>query len=290
MIDEAGKIRDAHAPEAGQQKDLFFCQNTNDLEIAFVLMEEMSEQVITIHCSQPDQYSDKRKGDIATAINNGKKNRLANTITAVRFGTSWSENVINNLPFIQKFPNLHQLDVGGASTAVIVASGPSLEKNVSTLSELQESVFVISALRSLPTLQSAGVKPDLVIQLDAENYQAAAEAASQDFEIRNLLLELNVNPAFFNLKADRKFWSLSRLFYDVHDHFGSKPTPFDSPSVSIYSLLLSLHLGFKNICFVGQDLAANGHQQYASESSSLLPKHHQISSFDIETQGLRVAL
>ncbi|MEK9570811.1 MAG: hypothetical protein VW124_17465, partial [Paracoccaceae bacterium] len=64
-----------------------------------------------------------------------------------------------------------------------------------------------------------------------------------------------------------------------------KPTPFNVPSVSIYGLCLCHHLGFKNICFIGQDLAAHGGQQYAQGATDLLPAHAKMSTFNIEVPG-----
>lgn len=284
VLDESNGLR-SPSSNFSNAGPLYFCQNLTELEISFVLMEAVSEKVVTLNCTQKKGCFSEHRQKIATAISNGRKNRLANTMTAVRFGKAWSENVIKNLPAITKFPNLHQIKVDGICSAVIVASGPSLKKNVGQLAKIQNSVFIISALRSLPTLTAAGVIPDLVIQLDAEDDKAASNAVKDGFPIKNLLLELSVNSGFFDLKADQKIWSLPGLFFDTHKFFRTQPTPFDSPSVSIYALLLCLHLNFRNICFVGQDLAASGNQQYADEELSLLPKHHDISSFNISVPG-----
>ena len=65
--------------------------------------------------------------------------------------------------------NFHELKVRGVDTAIVVASGPSLNKNVSELYKIQDDVFIVTALRSLPVLNEVGVRPDLVVQLDAED-------------------------------------------------------------------------------------------------------------------------
>ena len=44
-------------------------------------------------------------------------------------------------------------------------------------------------------------------------------------------------------------------------------------------------LGFNNICFVGQDLAAAGEKQYADGATNILPAHSQLSMFNIEVPG-----
>jgi hypothetical protein len=109
-----------------------------------------------------------------------------------KFGKPWATNVIKNLPSLSNACNLHQLSVDGVKDAVIVASGPSLDKNVSLLKEVQDNVFIVAALRSLPVLNAAGVTPDLVIQLDAEN-DDVVEALLPDpkFPIKNFRFQLN---------------------------------------------------------------------------------------------------
>lgn len=268
------------------QAGILLCHTTRDIEIAFAILQSPAEQVVTISCDPDPAYAKDTKPLINEAITNGKKNRSENTLTATKFGKPWSTNVIKNLHHLAQNPNFHQLGVSGVENAVIVASGPSLTKNIGYLSKIQDSVFIVSALRSLPLLHKANIRPDLVIQLDAEDDQVAEELLKNlNFQIPNFLLELTVNQNFFQAQAERKICSLSRLFFDTHEYLGSKPTPFDSPSVSIYALYLCNFLKFKNICFVGQDLAAAGQKQYADGATSLLPAHAKLSMFDIEVPG-----
>ena len=102
---------------------------------------------------------------------------------------------------------------------------------------------------------------------------------------KNFLFELIVNPGFLEIPAKQKIWSLAQHFFDVHRHFGTKPTPWSVPSVSIYALCLCRALRFKNIVFIGQDLAADGSKQYADGATSMLPAHAKMSMFHIEVPG-----
>jgi hypothetical protein len=170
--------------------------------------------------------------------------------------------------------------------AVIVASGPSLNKNVQTLAKIQDQVFIVAALRSLQTLHDANIKPDLVIQLDAEDDHVAKEFTNKlDIEIENFLVELTVNPWFLKSNAKNLIWSYPQIFGDISGRFGVPPTPFDAPSVAIYGLTLCYLLGFESLCFVGQDLASSDTSQYAKGATALLPAHNDISTFNIEVDG-----
>ena len=266
--------------------NIVVCRTITDLEIAFAKLQTPAEQIITVPCSLDPKFVTETKGQLAEAIQKGKKNRIANTNTANRFGASWSKNLLQNLPIIARTPNIHQLSVKGVKDAVIVASGPSLNKNVQTLAKIQDQVFIVAALRSLQTLHDANIKPDLVIQLDAEDDHVAREFSNKlDIEIENFLVELTVNPWFLKSNAKKIIWSYPSIFGDIGGRFGVPPTPFDAPSVAIYGLTLCHLLGFESLCFVGQDLASSDTSQYAKGATALLPAHNDISTFNIEVDG-----
>ena len=267
----------------GMTENTHLCESISDLERTFALLQAPAQKVIKISCSKEGLTTEDA---ISEAINAGKRTRFENTRTAARFGNSWATNVLKNLPIVGKAKNIHELSVKGVQDAVIVASGPSLNKNVDQLREIQDKVFIVTALRSLPVLQKAGVEPDLVIQLDAEDDEVAKQLSPDtQYQIKNFLFELIVNPGFLKIPAKQKIWSLAQHFFDVHEHFGTKPTPWSVPSVSIYALCLCRALRFKNIAFIGQDLAADGSRQYADGATSMLPAHAKMSMFHIEVPG-----
>ena len=263
--------------------DHITCKSPEDLEKAFALIQIPADQIITIPCTP---QTPKAQQSIKDAINAGKWTRFENTRTVSKFGKPWATNAIKNLHSLSNAYNLHQLKVDGVTDAVIVASGPSLDKNVSMLKEVQDNVFIVAALRSLPVLNAAGVTPDLVIQLDAEN-DDVADALTPDpkFPVKNFLFDAMVNPGFLRIPAENYLWSLGQHFFDIHQALGTRPTPFMAPSVSIYSLELCQFLGFQSMCFIGQDLAADGVKEYAENATNLLPKHSDMGMFHIEVPG-----
>jgi hypothetical protein len=280
------KCINKYALERHSTANIVVCQTITDVEIAFARLQTPAERVVTLPCSVDPQFIAETNGQLADAIRKGKQNRVANTITANKFGASWSRNLLKNLPLIFKAPNLHQLSVKGVKDAVIVASGPSLNENVHTLATIQDQVFIVAALRSLKTLHDANIKPDLVIQLDAEDDQVAKDFSTKlDIEIENFLVELTVNPWFLKSNVKNIIWSYPSIFNDLSQRFGTLPTPFDAPSVAIYGLTLCYLLGFESLCFVGQDLGSSNKSQYAKGATSLLPARNNIAAFNIEVDG-----
>ena len=194
----------AIANTIGNPRDTYVCTSTDELERLFTLLQTPAEQVITVSCEINQVSPDDLKQTIIDAVNAGKKTRFENTRTVSKFGQSWAENVLRNMPALNNARNLHELRITGVKDAVIVASGPSLNKNVGKLREIQDQVFIVTALRSLPVLNAAGVFPDLVIQLDAEDDDVAKNLAPDPrHTIKNFLLEPTVNPGFLDIPAEQ---------------------------------------------------------------------------------------
>ncbi|MDA8536970.1 DUF115 domain-containing protein [Alphaproteobacteria bacterium] len=262
------------------------CFTPEHLQRTVSILQINAHQTISISCDSNPANAQSAKVDILNAVERGKRIQKENSVTTSNFGERWATNVLKNIASFKKFKNLHQLEVTGVDDAIIVASGPSLNKNVNQLRAIQDSVFIISALRSLPVLNAAGVEADLIIQLDAESDEVAQKLSPDHSKpVKNLLLEGSVNNGFLGIPAQNIIWSLPQHYFDIHQKFGTKPTPFNVPSVSIYGLCLAQFLNFKNICFIGQDLAASHNQQYADGATSLLPAHSGMSSFKTEVPG-----
>jgi hypothetical protein len=286
IIYSATNIASPGTVDYATQNTIAICNSAYDLERTVALLQTRAQRVISISCDLNHSRAQNAKIAITEAVNAGKRTRTENTVTVSKFGRSWAGNALKNLHKIQHAKNLHQVKLSGVEDAIIVASGPSLSKNVHRLKDIQNSVFIVTALRSLPVLRAAGVEPDLVIQLDAEDDAVAQKLSSiVSRPVKNLLLEGTVNEGFFAIPAKNTIWSLAQHFFDIHQEFGTKPTPFNVPSVSIYGLHLCQFLKFKNICFIGQDLAASAGKQYADGATDLLPAHSNISMFQIAVPG-----
>ena len=98
---------------------------------------------------------------------------LFNAGTLVCRGPLWQHNTIVNLPLLISNPGinrLHNIFVG--KPAVIVAAGPSLNESIRSLQPVRDSFLVISTGTALRALQAAGIRPDLVMAVDASHLTA----------------------------------------------------------------------------------------------------------------------
>ena len=268
------------------QKDIRMCLSFENLRQTVSLLQISAQQVISISCEMDPEINFNAKAAIQDAVTAGKRIRKQNTVTSSKFGKRWAINLLKNTPELSKLKNLHQLEISGVDNAIIVGAGPSLNKNIDQLKEIQAAVFIVTALRSLPVLDAAGIEADLVIQLDAEDDEVAQKLTPNlSRPIKNLLLEAHINNGFFAIPAQNKIWSLNRQFPKFHEKFGTLPTPFAASSVSMYGLYLCQFLNFKNICLIGQDLAASSNRLYADGATNLLPSHANTAMFNIEVPG-----
>ena len=121
--------------------NVVICTTIKDVEIAFAKLQTPADQVITLPCSLDPLFNAETKDHLAEAIRKGKKNRIANTNTANKFGLSWSKNLLQNAPILLNSFHFKDISIRGVEHAIIVASGPSLDKNIGVLKSIQNKVL-----------------------------------------------------------------------------------------------------------------------------------------------------
>ncbi|MDR2152185.1 MAG: DUF115 domain-containing protein [Helicobacteraceae bacterium] len=102
-------------------------------------------------------------------------NDLNDALTGLDNFLENADDMIASIPFIDFRSQEY------SQTAVIVATGPSLTKQLKTLKEIEEFVTIISVDASLPILERHDITPDIVtslerIELSAEFYEKTSEA------------------------------------------------------------------------------------------------------------------
>lgn len=101
-------------------------------------------------------------------IRNNIRVHVTNVCTLVTNGPLWQYNTIKNLPRLISEPGINQLDnLFPGKPAIIVAAGPSLNRVLPVLHEISKKFVMISTGTGLKSLRAAGIKPDLVVSVDA---------------------------------------------------------------------------------------------------------------------------
>ncbi|MGQ2699062.1 motility associated factor glycosyltransferase family protein [Campylobacter coli] len=173
------------------------------------------------------------------------------------------EQFVYNLPQMITHPSYKELlskRKNLSDTAIIVSTGPSLTKQLPLLKKYASKATIFCADSSYPILAKHGIKPDYVCMLERD--EIVAECFNNDFGEfdKDILFVLKsyVHPhtTKYLQKNNRNFILVSTyasfIQYLKLDYFGYFNMGF---SVAHMNFLLTIHLKYKNIILIGQDLA-----------------------------------
>lgn len=148
---------------------------------------------------------------------------------------------------------------------IVVAAGPSLEKNVEVLRQAKGRAFIICVDTALNYLLERGISPDMACTADPQKgtrYFTRKEieniplAISTDSDYRALEKIGNVKPVYYSTTND----FAQRLYADK----GLSVEYFDGGgSVGTVCFQIGVRLGFKTIILIGQDLAFTDRKAHA---------------------------
>ncbi|WP_109147018.1 motility associated factor glycosyltransferase family protein [Campylobacter concisus] len=215
---------------------------------------------LIIHSNFYDDFSGdyvKINKDITRAFSQNVVSH-GNSIDDLLIGT---KQHIENLPHMLTnycYTNLVKKRHGLVNTAVIVSTGPSLDKQLETLKKFAPYVSIMSVDASYPILAKNGIKPDYVTSIermiptstffenkypgfdDDINFIVASVTHKQT--VKNILprrLVLTMRP-----QQEERMFKLNKYGYLGVGH-----------SCANMAYQLAYALGHKNIVFIGQDLA-----------------------------------
>ncbi|NLG04686.1 MAG: motility associated factor glycosyltransferase family protein [Clostridia bacterium] len=183
-----------------------------------------------------------------------------------RYGEIYYQNTFQNMDFFIKsksLQNLYQLlpkDV----PAIIVAAGPSLDKNVTELKKAKGKAFIVAVDTALTPLIKSGIIPDICISIDGKKQTwHFKDPATHEIPLVCYLLS---HAQILKEHTAEKFF-LNDINHHVQ-HFLSgknKVLPIISSGGSVANDAFSLVqlLGFTTIILIGQDLALTGNKSHA---------------------------
>lgn len=190
----------------------------------------------------------------------------------------WLETVMANLDAYVESPDANVLmQCLKGETAIIVAAGPSLMRNVSELKAVRGRAIILAVDTALRTLDAAGVIPDVVVAVDANDANALdVEGLSPEMLAVPLVADQIAAPAIVDAFTGPK--AFLRSINYTHD-LEARPVMLMQPlddfiavvagrtdiaswqsggSVSTNAYTLAWEMGCKRIIFVAHDLAFTG--------------------------------
>jgi len=104
---------------------------------------------------------------VKKAINDALLWSRANLTTNIKKGEVFQKNILTNLPQVIKNSGIRNLFGKFKDKPVIlVAAGPSLDKNVHLLSKVKDKALVICVDAALRAMLQHNIKPDIVVSID----------------------------------------------------------------------------------------------------------------------------
>ncbi|UNL84782.1 motility associated factor glycosyltransferase family protein [Priestia koreensis] len=193
--------------------------------------------------------------------------QVVNKNTMEFFSHDWQKNYTANLYNAFDAIPFSRLDKSLSCPIVLVSGGPSLNKQIHFLKELQERAFILCAGTTINTLLKHGIEPNAVVTIDG------GEVNFQHFEGINinsipLLYSMKVHHAIpnqhqgiqivFNVLGENLVNELTDRI--VNRDIGSV---FPGFSVANSALDVAFQLTSGPIALIGQDLAYTNNQSHA---------------------------
>ncbi|MDI6703306.1 MAG: DUF115 domain-containing protein [bacterium] len=186
--------------------------------------------------------------------------------TSIKLASIVQRNVLKNLVHMVRRPGVDSLfGCFSGIPGIIVASGPSLDKNVRDLYGAKGHALIACLDTSISTLLHHGIKPDLVVTLDPSKKNYDYYFKDIDLSGVNLVASMTTYPKIISRHKGTIFLAnpengLVRFLGDTISFNGLVPK--GGGSVAHFTFNLVRCLGCDPVIFVGQDLAFDGKKTY----------------------------
>lgn len=198
-----------------------------------------------------------------------------NVGTVMGAGPVIAKNDIENFPFIFFHRGVKELEgIFKEKPAILVNTGPSLEKNIHLLMTSQHHFVIIAVAQALRILLAYGIRPDFITSVDYGEVNKEHFDGTIMYEDVPLVC---INRTYHKILREYKGPKVIVSSQDIIDESFTKLLVdkgglLQGGSVSHMSLGLALHLGCDRIAIIGQDLAltdGKSHNQNADASGKV---------------------
>ena len=266
---------------------LLFLEDINPKEFEGLLRENthwtnLETQICCHHTGYEELFPEAYRDFLITVKKTSEMVQI-NKDTQAYFAKKMVPNMLKNMKFIResRFISDYVEKIPKDIPAIIVAAGPSLDKNIDRLKEAKGKAFILAVDTAMRQLLKHDIVPDAMVTLDA----AKPFSYMQDPALREIPLFciLESNHEIMEFHEGVKIWFQGSSFLDkLFEKYDKKFVPY-SPggSVATAAFMICASLEFERIVFVGQDLAYQGDITHAGgEVSHVLNEDKGIKMID----------
>lgn len=185
------------------------------------------------------------------------------------FGKIWQKNIIENLFCLSKLQKTECINPDRKKIALVIAAGPSLDKNIEIIKKTPEDFYIISTDTAYGILLKNKISPDIVVSIDGQNISTNHFFYKIDYSKTNFIFDLCANSCITKKisKNSNKifFFSNGHPFSEYAKNFSSsiKSIFTGSGTVTIAALDIAIKLNFKQIFILGADFGYINNKPYA---------------------------
>ncbi len=193
--------------------------------------------------------------------------------TSIRHGPEFMKNTIANTRAVMESAGVGSLfNKFQGKTAILVAAGPSLNKNVDLLREAKGKAVIISVGQAYRILLDRGIKPDIVTHIDFHEVSAKQFRGLPPAEDVALVYDQEIYPTipsgFRGPKFVAQIGKPITRWVGVFAFNGEMGDQKKGMTVAHTSFFLARSMGADPIVFVGQDLSFPGERSHADGAST----------------------
>jgi hypothetical protein len=212
-----------------------------------------------------------------------------NLVTMMHTGVDFHANNFANLHALATYPGVGRLFNRFAQVpAIVVAAGPSLERNIHLLAEIRDRFLIIATDTSLRQLVAHGIRPHLVCAADP-SYENSLDFVGVENETGVILaIEPMTHPdilhSFTGPKMVMTFGSGLASLVEPHREPLGKLLSWGSIATTAFDM--ARQFGCDPIVFIGLDLSFQDGRLYARGSYSddlFYDRVHPLTSLEHET-------
>lgn len=195
--------------------------------------------------------------EIGKKLNIVIRNKKVEENTLKVFSKLFFSNFMRNIQQIGDSLSVNYLNnVYKGKPSIIVSAGPSLEKNINQLKDVQSSFVIISGPRTVRTLRERGIMPDFICAVDPQEYSYTIMKSEMDIGVPLVYSEAVNSELVKEYKGYKILISNEGMEKYIEYITGEKvDSLLQGGSVAHVCTGLAEYLGCSDVIFVGQDLA-----------------------------------
>ena len=187
-------------------------------------------------------------------------------VTENVFGDDIAHNTVKNIKHIKGSAYLYEFinAFPEKTVGIMVAAGPSLDKNVHILHEFKDKAIIIAVDTALRRLKQEGIVPDFCATVDPRKELFLFD--DTNFEHIPMFCKIDSNPEVLDRHKGKKIWINPSVFHSLFYKYAGIPGDDNistGGSVATTAFTLCSILGLKTIVVIGQDLAYSGEATHA---------------------------